>query len=79
MEIKLVGKSEMKNGKNIEITSSPGEKCQIKEIPMELLPKDMVFCQEVDCQRIKRGMTNNCTICQNLNNDIFVKCENKYK
>lgn len=79
MEIKLVGKSEMKNAKNIEIKSSPGEKCQLKEVPMELLPKDMVFCHEVDCKRIKLGMTNNCAICQNMNNDIFIKCQTKYE
>jgi hypothetical protein len=45
---------------------------------MELLPKDMVSCDEIHCQRTKKGMTDNCSLCQHTNNDIFIKCKTKF-
>lgn len=62
-----------------EIQPTQGEKCTITKTPMELLPEYMVYCEEISCERTKKGMTNNCSLCQNINKDIFIKCQTRYK
>ena len=94
MDIKIVGVSQMKGPIDLkkrkkqqkellklpyEIQPSPGEKCTITKTPMALLPKDMVYCEEISCERTKKGMTDNCSLCQNVNNDIFIRCQTKFK
>lgn len=82
MEIKLLDVSEIKKPlgqKRYEIKESPGEKCHIGKVPLQTIPKDMIFCEEISCERTKFGMTDNCTICENNNNDIFIRCKTKYK
>ena len=39
-------------------------------------PKDIHI--EIHCERTKKGMTNNCSLCQHTNNDIFIICETKF-
>jgi hypothetical protein len=58
--------------KRYDIRPSPGEKCVITKTPMELLPKDMVSCDDISCERTKKGMTDNCSLCH-------IKCQTKYK
>ena len=84
MDIKIVDVSQMKKSElRYEIQPAREEKCTITKTPMELLPKvlpkDMVSCEEISCERTKKGMTDNCSICQNINNDIFIKCQTKFK
>ncbi len=68
---KMKGPIELK--KRYELQPSPGEKCTITKTPMELLPKDMVSCDNISCERTKKGMTENCSLCQHINNDVFTK------
>ena len=80
----MKGPVQLKNEKeqlklSYEIQPVQGEKCTITKTPMELLPKDIVYCEEISCERAKKGMTDNCSLCQNINNDIFIKCETKFK
>lgn len=81
MNIELVDASDIKKplGQRYDIKEYPGEKCQTKKVPMEIIPKDMISCEEVNCERTKLGMTDNCVICENINKDIFVRCKTKYK
>jgi len=81
MDIKLVDASDIKKplGERYYIKEHPGERCQIKKVPMEIIPKDMISCEEINCERTKLGMTDNCVICENINKDIFVRCKTKYK
>ncbi len=82
MDIQIIDVSKMKQPidikKRYDLRPSPGEKCVITKTPMELLPKDMVYCDEISCQRTKKGMTDNCSLCQHTNNDIFIRCETKF-
>ena len=81
MDIEIVDASDIKNivkGKRYEIKKARGEICKITKTPMELLPKDMVSCDDIVCERAKKGMTDNCSLCQHVNNDIFIKCETKF-
>lgn len=87
MEIRIVEEADMeKDGlakkdeaakKKFEIKEGKGEKCQIK--PLKQVPEDMMLCEEVSCQRTAKGMINNCSICENVDNEIFVSCKIKYK
>jgi len=86
MNIKLIEETEMKEEiptkKKFEIKEEKedkGEKCQIKEVPLEQIPEGMMFCEEVSCERTAIGMLNNCSICQAVNGDIFARCKTKYK
>ena len=81
MEIKLVDLSDIKKPvtKRYDIKESPGEKCQIKKVPLEIISKNMISCEEISCERTKLGMTDNCTICENKHNDLFIRCKTKYK
>jgi len=81
MDIKLIDASDIKKplGQRYDIKEYPGEKCQIKRVPMEIVPKDMISCEEISCERTKLGITDNCAICENKNHDIFVRCKTKYK
>lgn len=83
MEIRIVEETEMKKEapvkKKFEIKEGQGEKCNIKTMPPKQVPEDMMLCEEVFCERTGKGMLSNCTICQALNNDIFVRCKTKYK
>lgn len=81
MDIKLVKDTEMKEGvkKKFEIKEDKGEKCQIREVPLEQIPEDMMLCEEVSCERTAIGALNNCVICENLNRDIFARCKTRYK
>lgn len=83
MDIQIIDVSKNKQPvdikKRYDIRPSPGEKCVITKTPMELLPKDMVSCEEISCERTKKGMTDNCSLCQDINKDIFIKCQTKYK
>lgn len=81
MNVEIIDVSEMKQPviKRYEIKQSPGEKCLISKIPIELLPKEMVHCDEINCERTKLGMTDNCVICENLNREIFIRCKTRYR
>jgi hypothetical protein len=82
MDMQIIDASKMKQPdtkKRYDVRPSPGEKCVITKTPMELLPKDMVSCDDISCERTKKGMTDNCSLCQNINKDIFIKCQTKYK
>jgi hypothetical protein len=83
MHVEIIDVSEMKETKQpvkrYDIKPIQGEKCITKKVPMELLPKDMVYCEEISCERTKKGMTDNCALCQHINGDIFIKCQTKYK
>jgi hypothetical protein len=82
MNIQIVDVSDMRQPvelkKRYDVQPSPGEKCVVTKTPMEFLPKDMVSCDEIRCQRTKKGLTDNCSLCQHVNNDIFIKCETKF-
>lgn len=82
MDIQIIDASKMKQPvdikKRYDLRPSPGEKCVITKTPMELLPKDMVSCDDISCERTKKGMTDNCSLCQNVNNNIFIRCETKF-
>jgi hypothetical protein len=82
MDIQILDVSKMKRTVGLknryEMQPSPGEKCIITKTPMELLPKDMVSCDDISCERTKKGMTDNCSLCQNVNNNIFIRCETKF-
>lgn len=83
MNIKLIEETEMKEEiptkKKFEIKEDKGEKCKIKEVPLEQIPEDMMLCEEVSCERTAMGVLNNCAICQALNGDIFARCKTKFK
>ncbi len=82
MEIKLIDISEIKKlePKRYEIKEAPGEKCESRTVPLETIAEtDIIFCEEVACERMKMGVTNNCVICENKNNEVFARCKTKYK
>ena len=81
MDIKLVDVSDIKKplGERYSIKESPAEKCQVKKVPLEIISKNMISCEEISCERTKLGMTDNCTICENKNGDLFIRCNTKYK
>lgn len=81
VNIEIIDVSKMKQPviKRYDIKESPGEKCQIKKVPLEIISKNMISCEEISCERTKLGMTDNCTICENKNSDLFIRCRTKYK
>ena len=41
---------------------------------MEILSKERIL----RCERIELGILGNCTICQGVNKELFVRCKNKW-
>lgn len=81
MHIQILDASQIKKlyGQRYEIIPAKGEICTMKKTHPRLVPKDKVLCEEISCERTKKGMINNCALCQNINNEIFIKCKIKYK
>lgn len=91
MSLELIDKSEMKKdndekNKKVEIETDKKDKKdksvekdknigESKKKGLKLLPKgDVIFCE-----RVKKGITNNCALCEMTDKDVFARCTNKWK
>jgi hypothetical protein len=47
---------------------------KVEKTGLEIIEKENI----INCERTSSGMTNNCALCKELNNEMFNKCSNKY-
>lgn len=67
MTLELVDESDVK-------PSTKETPKKIENVKLKIISKEDV----VYCERAKRGMTGNCTICETLNKEFFSRCNNKW-
>lgn len=72
-DIKIDAEKDKKDGK--DKNDGKDKKDGIKEKGLRLLQKGDV----ISCERVKIGIVNNCALCEITNNEIFVRCPNKWK
>ena len=72
MAIEILDKSKVTEGtqeaNRIDCT------CKIVLGKSQIVPAEKIL----RCERIELGISSNCSLCQNVNNELFIRCRNKW-
>jgi hypothetical protein len=74
----IVDKPDVREDPKIELVDKSDTRKvggKVKKPGVEFIAKERI----VNCERNRSGMTNNCVLCKELNNDIFSRCSNRYR